>query len=732
MQLVNASPFQIGYAVGRLRHPKLTLTIVVKATFDLVDGGIATPSAEQQGLLGDVLVGDEESGSLRYEADLAPFKPRADLLLVGHVRAAEPVRMVDLSFRVGSYTKLLRVFGDREWRVSGATLPEPFTRMPLVYERSFGGPSVPQNPVGLGDGPRVDAQGRTRHWLPNIEHPRALVSSELSRPAPSGFGPLRRTWAPRNVPSGSFGGGWTEARWPWLPDDFDFGYYNAAPADMQVPYLRGDETLELTGFHPDRRRLTTRLPGVRVRCFVRPAVDDAQEVTPGFTEIALNLDTLHVDTDTDQVVLLWRGLTVVSDVDLSELGYLIVVPEAAGEPARSVEGYERWFEAQLAEAEEETAEPESPQPETVPEPEPDFEAEIAAAQAQSDAALRAQGMDPDAPVDPEVSLKDLPPALRAVVERALKEMEPPEPKVWTRDEVARVAGAGGSLRGEMLEGLDLSGLSLKGVDLHSAVLKSANLAGAMLEGAVLERADLSGADLTGANLMRAELREADLSAVTLHGANLRGAVVERALLERASAHDADLSDVSGEKADLSRADLTRASLRGAKMPGALFTEALLEEACLASATLSNADFGSVRGSQVDAQDAVLEGLRASKACLPGLHARGAEASGSVWSDAQLERADFRFAKLADANFSGANLEAADLSATVLRSAKLGQARLLEARLLGADLFEADLERANLTRCDCTAANLFGAELFDAITERAVLAHANLNRTKLAR
>jgi len=50
---------------------------------------------------------------------------------------------IDVAFRVGPMTKAVRVFGDRRWRrgVSdlGPSSPEPFDRIPLVYERAFGG-----------------------------------------------------------------------------------------------------------------------------------------------------------------------------------------------------------------------------------------------------------------------------------------------------------------------------------------------------------------------------------------------------------------------------------------------------------------------------------------------------------------------------------------------------------------------------------------------------------------
>jgi hypothetical protein len=53
---------------------------------------------------------------------------------------AREVTQVDCGFRVGAVQKVVRVFGDRTWAShSRPTPPQAFEKMPLVWERAYGG-----------------------------------------------------------------------------------------------------------------------------------------------------------------------------------------------------------------------------------------------------------------------------------------------------------------------------------------------------------------------------------------------------------------------------------------------------------------------------------------------------------------------------------------------------------------------------------------------------------------
>ncbi len=81
----NTTPFRIAFLPGRISYPGHDVTVIVKGTFRLTHGDAAdpVPPEEQLHLAGDLAFDDEREASLSYASDFAPFKPRADVLLVG-------------------------------------------------------------------------------------------------------------------------------------------------------------------------------------------------------------------------------------------------------------------------------------------------------------------------------------------------------------------------------------------------------------------------------------------------------------------------------------------------------------------------------------------------------------------------------------------------------------------------------------------------------------------------
>jgi hypothetical protein len=208
-------------------------------------------------------LGDPKTSSLLHDSDLTLAKPKSDVLLLGHAYApgGKPARQVDVSLRVGSLVKALRIFGDRYWRVGllGLKLcdPEPFRSMPLTYERAFGGrdPAEPElrwdgrNPAGRG---YAFAPDRLAGWhAPNVEYPAEPTVSPRQRPPPAGYGPIACHWEPRLRFGGTYDATWEEERQPLVPEDFDDRFFQSAPDDQQYSgFLRGGERVELYNLTP--------------------------------------------------------------------------------------------------------------------------------------------------------------------------------------------------------------------------------------------------------------------------------------------------------------------------------------------------------------------------------------------------------------------------------------------------------------------------------------------------
>ena len=322
MNIYNQTQFQLAPYPGRINFPGHSLTLIVKGTFDLSPNKKASPSDEPLYPTGDEFFPDDVDmiGAPRYESDFAYFKPVTDLLLAGHCHCPgeNPVPACPVTFSVGSVSRTLNVFGDRFWKnmagIRTINDPEPFTKMELRYENSFGGVGFKNNPTGKGAGAEESEKGTS--WpLPNIEDPKDLIDSTGKRPEPAGFGPIGRMWEQRYSKMGTYSGSYLKDRWPWFAEDFDYAYFNAAPLGMQMEgYLRGDEPVSFENLHPNHPLYESRLPGIRVRCFVNRATG-AEGNGEDFREISMRLDTLWADMDAEKLVLVWRGVMEIATED---------------------------------------------------------------------------------------------------------------------------------------------------------------------------------------------------------------------------------------------------------------------------------------------------------------------------------------------------------------------------------------------------------------------------------
>jgi hypothetical protein len=78
---------------------------------------------------------------------------------------------------------------------------------------------------------------------PNIAGMARIAQAYRGKTA--GFGPLGRTWTPRVQHTGTYNQRWLDERWPHLPQDFDFSYWNCAPRDQQIPFPHSQAIIEL-------------------------------------------------------------------------------------------------------------------------------------------------------------------------------------------------------------------------------------------------------------------------------------------------------------------------------------------------------------------------------------------------------------------------------------------------------------------------------------------------------
>lgn len=356
----------------------------------------------------DSYYGEEGASCVCEESDLAPFKPRCDVIVVGNAYApqgqptttwtaglrisapvARPTR-IDVPLptplspgeRLTEYQlvewqaarqeafkqqanapsrhylldKHLRFTGPRQFSQSlfggwQLTKPQPATSVPLRWEYAFGGTSVvpnPEhavdtdtppyllnevcysNPLGRGwiekrqedlgyhldrplrelPAPQIEPIDKPVWRLDRVKHPEGELNAHgMAQVAasynnqPAGFGIVGRAWAPRLSLAGSYDETWQRERWPGLPRDFDFAYWNGAPIDQQIEFPPPVFRLELFNLTDPsltpEGSLCVELPGHRAFVLMR-LHNGAMLPLPMLT------DTLRIDTEAMTLALTHR------------------------------------------------------------------------------------------------------------------------------------------------------------------------------------------------------------------------------------------------------------------------------------------------------------------------------------------------------------------------------------------------------------------------------------------
>ncbi len=300
---------------------RMVFVPLVKGSFHLSETVRLEPARDQAAVnLSGEYWGNPETSSYKYEPEIAFVKPATDIVLLGHAHAPKPgTTELQVGISVGPVRKIVRVVGDRylvkRSGVISVSEPQPFDKIPLVYERAFGGwdrrdpdPNKfrfePRNPVGTGyRDASLDTDDELK--LPNIEDPQAPYKGYGDTPPPAGFGFISPHWQPRACLAGTYDKVWNEQQKPMLPTDFDRRFFNAASPGLVAPgYLNGDEAVVIVNASPEGR-VAFNLPGV-------PAPQCKVDLRGGQSEVLqTRLDTVIISMDERLVILLWRAHMIV-------------------------------------------------------------------------------------------------------------------------------------------------------------------------------------------------------------------------------------------------------------------------------------------------------------------------------------------------------------------------------------------------------------------------------------
>ncbi|MDI1475990.1 DUF2169 domain-containing protein [Polyangium sp. y55x31] len=315
VRVTSRGPFDVGSRLWRDERGSLVVTVIAKATYTFAPGDAApldvpVPLQEEDGHWDD-----DPTRSVHAPSDFAPFKPRAEVIIVGSAYAPEgrPARSIAARIVVGSVDKTIEAWGPRRFRADGSVEEAPLqTRFSLRYEYAAGGPGT-DNPAGI-DLSRSALLGPVP--VPQlVPHLHEITSLHEHIPR-AGFGPIAAAWPVR---AGLLG----ERERTWLgrsdafalPKTLPRQYFLVAPEDQRLERpLEPNETIIAENLHGKHPRLRMTLSGLTPYAIVAGSRGEPTR---------LQGDQLCIDTDRGICTLTFRAqipLPAGSDVQVIVVG----------------------------------------------------------------------------------------------------------------------------------------------------------------------------------------------------------------------------------------------------------------------------------------------------------------------------------------------------------------------------------------------------------------------------
>lgn len=314
LQLRNLTAFAADRALITNADGDHLLVVGVKATFDLKAGKAPELAVVQEPVVAaPQFVGDDVEATLLRDVELSMDHEGTDIVVNGfaHAPNGKPALTVSTSVKVDQLEAQAVVSGDRVWTKSLLHIvpsdAQPFAKMPLLYERAFGGGHATdtgdvwdeRNPIGLGY--CEDPSQLIGKPVPNVEGPNALISRAKARQIlpVAGFSARPAAWMPRRSLGGTYDDAWLKNRMPHWPHDLKSDYFRvAAPALQSAKTLRGHEQITLRNLSPEG---TLQFAVPRIVPIVRVQLNGERMSIP------VAMRRIIIEPELGKFVLFWRA-----------------------------------------------------------------------------------------------------------------------------------------------------------------------------------------------------------------------------------------------------------------------------------------------------------------------------------------------------------------------------------------------------------------------------------------
>ncbi len=343
---------------------KPILSVVAKRAYAIENAIEPTPKPESPSLVEEPVADSAIPDLLLEDTDLYPFKPKTDVVIKGHAYNHPGRPQFTAYIRIDDHAYGILVSGKRRCAVSAGNRivfsdPDIPEKVPLSYTEAYGGkdrtlekrvgnptadllqnfmdPSLfdlslaspllyPRNPYGKGYVIEIARETLERTELPRLEDPEDPLTPErfavgnlanwVNMPIPQcpfwvSYGWFPRILAfgvlplpvPRNVPVTEIEKGlmaWERIEPEALTPAHALTLTNGAPLGLQLPHLKGGETIHLNNLHPRHPELRFSLPKSAPRIWT-----DGRKGKLNPTDPVLH--TVVIEPDTDTLTLVWRG-----------------------------------------------------------------------------------------------------------------------------------------------------------------------------------------------------------------------------------------------------------------------------------------------------------------------------------------------------------------------------------------------------------------------------------------
>jgi uncharacterized protein YjbI with pentapeptide repeats len=698
-------------ALGVLSRPfefrrQFSLGIAVLAFMPMTDEPKLLAETAMWGFLSENLPKDTP-------VDAGIPKRYGEFLLAGaaHAPGGQKVTSLRVGAQLGGLTKTLHVLGDRFWDGNAASPPAPFSTMPITWDRAYGGPSEPANPLGMGADMR-GASPSAPAILPNISY-------GASGARPAGFGAIDLTWLQRVSLAGTHGDLWLKEDFPGFARDIDWRFFNTAPADQQFDgALTGTESYAFENLHPERKLITGRLPGIAPRAFI------SRKGVAGIEEVPLNLTTVWFFPNQLRMVLVHHGAVQAAEEDASDIEHLL----AGADPADQKRSAGAFAEVMALRLEKGTAGAVRalddgllvPRDWVVPDPaleaqkqalggddivlgriRPTLERQHAEARAK----LVAKGLDPDKhlpalpPEEKTPSLEELPEFVKKKQDEAAAAQAAKDEKRAAQEKKMQEKGIDVAAEKAKAEkkpkgppSFSAAGMRAK-LEQDAAALRAKGILPALIDQTLADPETAEMWETAQTALREAYRRMAHKQDKADPASAARSEEVKSWITGKAAPPPgADVYDLHG--VDLAWQNMAGKTLANICLDGANLLAANLSRARLGKSVLAHANLQLCRFDGADLTEASL-----GAATAPAASFRGAKIQRAILADADLREAVFE-----DADLEGADLTGANLAKATLNNARAPGLTLIKMQLQGLQAIKTIFDKSTFIEVDFSGAD----------------------------